>query len=47
MQKIIFLLESPTKNFDEICKDTSVPFFIPDLDLLNCEVDNFTFKGLY
>ena len=25
----------------------SVPFFIPDFDLLICKLDNFTFKALY
>ena len=39
-------LESPT-TFDEIFKVTSVPFFIPDFNLLSWELDNFTFKVLY
>ena len=25
----------------------SVPFFIPDFNLLSCELDNFTFNMLY
>ena len=25
----------------------SVPFFIPDFNLLSCELDNFAFKVLY
>ena len=28
-------------------KVTLVPFFIPDFNLLSCELDNFTFKQLY
>ena len=34
--------ESPTK-FDEILKVTLVPFFIPNFNLLSCELDSFTF----
>ena len=33
--------------FDVSFKFTSVPFFIPDFNLLNCELHNFTFKALY
>ena len=33
--------------FDEIFKNTTVPFFIPDFDLLGCTLDNFTIKVLY
>ena len=32
-------LESPTP-FDEIFKVSSVPFFIPDFNLLSCELNN-------
>ena len=39
-------LESPIR-FDKNFKVTSVPFFIPDLNLLSCKLDNFTFKVLY
>ena len=40
------LLELPT-TFDESFKITSVPFIIPDFDLLmSCVSDNFTFKVL-
>ena len=31
-------------RFDERFNVTSVPFFTPDFDLLNCELDNFTFN---
>ena len=44
--KLFSLLESPT-TFDEIFKVTLVSFFIPDFNLLSCELDNFTFKMLY
>ena len=33
--------------FDDNLKNTSVPFFIADFNLLSCEFDNFTFKLLY
>ena len=33
--------------FDDNLNATSVLFFIADLNLLNCELDNFTFKLLY
>ena len=36
-------LESPT-TFDEIFIVTLLPFFIPDCNLLSCELDNFTLK---
>ena len=39
-------LELPIK-VDERFKVTSVPFFIADFNLLNCESDNFTFDVLY
>ena len=45
MQKIT-PLESPAK-FDESFKVTPVLFFIPDLNLLSCKLDNFTFKALH
>ena len=41
MQKIISSFGSP-KTFDKSFKDTPVPFFIPDFNLLSCELDNFT-----
>ena len=44
--KLFSSLESPT-TFDEIFKVTSVPFFIPDFNLLSCELDNFTSNMLY
>ena len=44
--KLFLSLESP-KTFEEIIKVTSVPFPIPDFDLLSYELDNFTFKVLY
>ena len=34
-------------TFDESSKLTSVPCFIPDFNLLSCELDNFAFKVLY
>ena len=34
-------------TLDEKFKATSMPFFIPDFNLLSCELDNFTFKLLY
>ena len=36
-------LASP-KTFEEILKVISVPFFIPDFNLLSFQFDNFTFK---
>ena len=42
MRKIILIIRSPT-TFEEILKINSVPFFIPDFNLLSCELDNFTF----
>ena len=44
--KLFSSLESVT-TFDEIFKVTSVPSFVPDLNLLSCEVDSFTFKVLF
>ena len=44
--KLFSSLESPT-TFDEIFKVTSVPFFIPDYNLLSYELNIFTFKVLY
>ena len=40
--KLVSSLESPIA-FDERFKVTSVPFFIPDFNLLSCELDYFTF----
>ena len=45
-RKFFSSLKSPV-TFDEIFKVTSVPFFIPDFNLLSFELDNFTFKVLY
>ena len=44
--KLVSSLDSPTA-FDETSRITWVPFFIPQFDLLSCELDNFTFKVLY
>ena len=44
--KLFSLLESPT-TFDQSFKVTSVPFFIPDFNLLNYKLDHFTFRMLY
>ena len=41
--KLFSSLESPI-TFDRIFKSISVPFFIPDFNLLSCKLDNFTFK---
>ena len=43
---LVSSLEFPIK-FVEKFKVTSVPFFIPDFDLLSCKLDNFTFNVLY
>ena len=40
------MLQSPI-TFDERFKVTPVLLFIPDCNLLNYELDNFTFKKLY
>ena len=40
--KLASSLELPI-TFAERCKVTSVPFCIPDFNLLSCELDNFTF----
>ena len=45
-RKLLSLLQSPP-TFDESFKVTSVPFFVPDFNLLSSELDNFTFKVLY
>ena len=44
-QKFISSLELQIK-IDEWFKVTSVPFFISDLTLCSCELDNFPFKML-
>ena len=44
--KLVSLLES-SNTLDERCKATSVPFFIPDINLFSCELENFTFKVFY
>ena len=46
MWKLVSSLESPA-TFYESFKVISVPFFTPDFNLLNCELDNFMFKMLY
>ena len=46
MQKLFSSVESPTK-FDGSFKVTSVPFFIPDFNLLSCKFYSFTFEVLY
>ena len=46
VEKLFLSLELPTTS-DERFKVTTVPFLIPDFNLLNCELDNFTFKVLY
>ena len=45
-RKSVALLELPIK-FDERFKFISVPNFIPDFNLLSCELDSFTIKLLY
>ena len=44
--KLFSSLESPA-TCGEIFKVTSLPFFIPDFNLLSCELDNLTCKVLY
>ena len=44
--KLYSSLELPIA-FDERFKVPSVPFFTPDFNLLNCELEKFMFKGLY
>ena len=44
--KLFSLLKSTT-TFDGIFKVTSISFFIPDFNLLSCELENFTFQVLY
>ena len=44
-RKLISSLELQIK-IDEWFKVTSVPFFISDLTLCSCELDNFSFKML-
>ena len=44
--KSVASLEFPIK-FDEKFKVTSVAFYIPDSNLLRCDLDNFTFNMLY
>ena len=43
--KLVSSLEFPNE-FDERSKVTPAPSFIPDFNLLNCELVNFTFKSL-
>ena len=44
--KLFLSFESPTR-IDKFFKVISVPFFIPESNLLSCELDNFTFKALH
>ena len=44
--KLFSSLESPA-TFDEEFKVTSVPIFIAGINLLSCELDDFTFNVLY
>ena len=44
--KLVSSLEFRIK-FHERFKVTSVSFFIPDFNLLSCELNNFTFKVLH
>ena len=53
---IIFILPAKALRSFETCvlvnnnlcrKVASVPFFIPDFNLLSCELDNFLFKFFY
>ena len=44
--KLFSSLESPT-TFEEIFKITSIAFFIPDFNLLSCDLDYFTSEVLY
>ena len=44
--KLFSSLESPA-TFDGSFEVTSVLFFIPNFNLLRCELYNFTFKLLY
>ena len=44
--KLFSSLESPT-TFEEIYEITSVPFSIPDFNLLSRELVDFTYKVLY
>ena len=46
MQNIILIIRI-TNHINERFKVTSVPFFIPDFNLLICELDKFTLKVLY
>ena len=43
----LFSLNEPPTAFAESFKVTSAPFFVPDLNLLSCELDSLTFKVLY
>ena len=45
-RKLYSSLEPPA-TFDENFKVASVPFFIPDFNLLSCELENFTYKVLH
>ena len=45
-EKLVSSLELPI-TFNERFKVTSVPFFIPDLNLLSCQLNNLTLKVLY
>ena len=41
-EKLFSSLESPTTH-DEIFQVTLAPIFMPDFNLLSCQLDNFTF----
>ena len=43
----LFLSLELSITFDESFKVTLVSFFIPDFNLLSCELDSFSFKVLY
>ena len=45
-EKLFSSLESPT-TFDENFRVISLPFFMPNFNLLSCDLDNSTFKVLY
>ena len=46
MENLASSLESPI-TFGERLKVTSAPIFVPDFNLLSCDLDYFTFKVLY
>ena len=42
--QLVSQLKKNQIKFDERFKVTSVPFFVPDFNLLCCELDNFNLK---